>query len=109
MRYFLIIHLLLVISCTNIIHNQNTIFQFQHQQVARSNKGVVTTAHPLATNAGIEILKAGGNAMDAAVAAAFTLSVVEPSMSGIGGRAQILIYNPYPPLEVEIISMTRPV
>ena len=94
MRYFLIIHLLLVISCTNIIHNQNTIFQFQHQQVARSNKGVVTTAHPLATNAGIEILKAGGNAMDAAVAAAFTLSVVEPSMSGIGGRAQILIYNP---------------
>ena len=94
MRHFLLIQILLVISCTNIKHQPDEIFQFQNQKVARSKNGVVTTAHPLATQAAVEILAAGGNAMDAAVAAAFTLSVVEPSMSGIGGRAQILIYNP---------------
>ena len=94
MRHFLLIQTLLVISCTNIKHQPDEIFQFQNQKVARSKNGVVTTAHPLATQAAVEILAAGGNAMDAAVAAAFTLSVVEPSMSGIGGRAQILIYNP---------------
>ena len=94
MRHFLLIQILLVISCTNIKHQPDEIFQFQNQKIARSKNGVVTTAHPLATQAAVEILAAGGNAMDAAVAAAFTLSVVEPSMSGIGGRAQILIYNP---------------
>jgi gamma-glutamyltranspeptidase/glutathione hydrolase len=94
MIHFLLIQILLVISCTNIKHQSDEIFQFQNQKVARSKNGVVTTAHPLATHAAVEILAAGGNAMDAAVAAAFTLSVVEPSMSGIGGRAQILIYNP---------------
>jgi len=94
MRYFLLIQMLLVISCTNIKHQPDEIFQFQNQKIARSKNGVVTTAHPLATQAAVEMLTAGGNAMDAAVAAAFTLSVVEPSMSGIGGRAQILIYNP---------------
>ena len=63
------------------------------QKVARSRNGVVTTAHPLATEAGVAMLDQGGNAVDAAVAAAYALAVVEPSMSGIGGRAQILIHT----------------
>ena len=92
MKKNLWVTILLIVGCTRLIHQSDDIY-FQQKEV-RSKNGVVTTAHPLATNAGIKMLEAGGNAMDAAVAAAFTLSVVEPSMSGIGGRAQILVYIP---------------
>ena len=49
---------------------------------------IISAPHPLASQAGKDMFSIGGNAFDAAVAAAFTLSVVEPSMSGIGGRLQ---------------------
>ena len=55
---------------------------------------MVSAAQPLATWAGVRILEAGGNAADAAVAAAFAIAVVEPTMNSIGGRTQILVRLP---------------
>lgn len=55
--------------------------------------GAVAANHPLATLAGYDVLRAGGNAMDAAVAVASTLGVVEPYMSGMGGDAFYLVYE----------------
>jgi gamma-glutamyltranspeptidase / glutathione hydrolase len=61
------------------------------QEFSRSKNGMVATVHPLATDAGVNVLKAGGNAIDAAIAAGLTLGVVDNFNSGIGGGCFILI------------------
>ena len=63
------------------------------RKVSFSKQGMVSTAHWCATEAGVEMLKEGGNAIDAAVASAFALGVCEPAASGLGGQTMILFYQ----------------
>lgn len=66
---------------------------FTAQPGWRGEKFAVATAHPLASEAGFEILQAGGTAIDAAVAAQMVLTLVEPQSSGIGGGAFLLYFD----------------
>lgn len=63
------------------------------QNTSTGKHGSISSAHPLATRAGMAILQQGGNAFDAAIAVAATLNVTEPMMSGIGGYGTVLIYD----------------
>lgn len=63
----------------------DTLVQYEHL-------GAVSTDHPLATQAGVDVLRNGGNAFDAAAAVLFVLNVVQPSLAGIGGGSDVVVH-----------------
>ena len=66
---------------------------YSHRPVALGHRGMVAAAHPLATLTGVEVLKAGGTAADAAVAVNGVLAVTQPNMCGVGGDLFCLYYE----------------
>ena len=64
----------------------------EKNKFAIGNKGMIATAFPEATRAGVEIFKKGGNAIDAACAAAIALGVCEPQSSGLGGQSSAILH-----------------
>src|SRR5689334_8873502 len=62
------------------------------RSVVRSRHAMVASSQPLASQVGLEVLKRGGNAVDAAIAMAAMLNVTEPMMTGVGGDAFMLVY-----------------
>ncbi|MGA0558975.1 gamma-glutamyltransferase [Larkinella sp. VNQ87] len=66
---------------------------FATRSVVMARHGMACTAHPLATQAAIEVLRSGGNAIDAAIAANAVEGVVEPNMNGIGGDLFAIVWD----------------
>ncbi|MEO6819352.1 MAG: gamma-glutamyltransferase [Ginsengibacter sp.] len=93
-RYFLpVLFFILISSCANYHRIQKiNAFKYETNKSIEVKKGAVVSAHPLASEVGVSILKQGGNAVDAAIATQFALAVVHPSAGNIGGGGFTIIH-----------------
>lgn len=64
-----------------------------YRPTTMATNGMITTPHYLASQAGLKVLQAGGNAVEAAIAALSTIGVVYPHMNGVGGDNFWLVYD----------------
>jgi gamma-glutamyltranspeptidase/glutathione hydrolase len=81
-------------ALTRVISGQGvekSTLAYQDEQPVRARHGMVVTVHHLASDAGLEVLQAGGNAVDAAVATGFALAVVHPAAGNLGGGGFMLL------------------
>lgn len=94
MRALLLASLLLVPSPSTYAADRTSGKMFATRSVSYARHGMVAAAHPLAVEAGLEILRSGGNAVDAAIATNAALAVVEPISCGLGGDLFAIVWVP---------------
>src|SRR5947199_9516288 len=81
----------MAIDSAENLRSESYAYQSRRMPIVAS-RGVVATSEPLAAQAGLEMLQRGGNAVDAAVATAIALTVVEPTSNGIGSDAFAIVW-----------------
>jgi gamma-glutamyltranspeptidase / glutathione hydrolase len=87
--------IVIIFSVGTLLHAQDRLTgkSFTTRSVVMAQHGMACTSQPLATEAAIDVLKKGGNAIDAAIAANAVLGVTDPEMNGIGGDLFAIVYN----------------